>query len=476
MTFPKPGKTFIAATAAIILAKLAFYVYIATVSPESFYNDDTPSYLDTVYSLINESRFYAYGKPEILRTPGYPLFLAPFHYFFGEGKIYYSIIAHIFLSLVTAALIYKSTLLLWDDDKARKPAAIAFFIALLDPAMVVAEFSLLSETVFLLFLTFGIYLLLKFFRTSSGWLLLSATLIISVSAYIRPAALYLNYIILVAAILFAGVKRDKKLAAMAVLCLLTHGGLMSLWEKRNQSMTGERFFTTATAYNLHYMIAASVYAKAQNINFAEAQNLFLEKIPKISDEDSKLFKTKTGEIPPIRMSKLGLDAKVSLDAQRTAIDILLSHPLITTSVVVKGAVANMFEPGTWAFANMLKLRQRGGLVQKFLNTPPAEFAVYVLKNEVPLIILMVIGGAWVLILWMTFAVGIATRFKSAGVGDAIFMVTIAYFIIIAAGPHSLARYRVPAVPFIAVYSALGMAELIERRKLKRQLNKPEFRS
>lgn len=470
MLFFKSGKTVIAATAAIILGKLAFYLYLSAFSPESFYNDDTLSYVDTIYSLINESRFYAYGKPELLRTPGYPLFLAPFYYFFGADKIYYSIIAHIFLSLATAELTYKSALLLLDGDKGRKPAAIAFFIALLDPAVVVAEFSLLSETLFLLFLTFGIYLFLKFFKTSSAWLLLCGVLIISVSTYIRPAALYLNYIILMVAVLFSGVKRDKKLAAMAIAGVLLHVGLMSLWEKRNQSVTGERFFTTATAYNLYYMTAALVYAKSQDITFAEAQNLFLERIPKIDDEDRKLFESKTGKIPPIRMSKLGVDAKVSLEAQRMAIPILLSHPLITTSVVVKGAIANMFEPGAWGFVNMLKLRERGGLVQKFLNMPYAEFARHIWENEIHLIIFTIIGGAWVLILWMTFAVGVAARFKTAGVCDVIFVITIAYFIIIATGPHSLARYRVPAVPFIAAYSAVGMIKLIEKRKLKRRFS------
>lgn len=447
--------------AAIVIVKIGLFAYLATVSPKVFINDDTPSYVDTLPSMIHEFRFYAFDRPEILRTPGYPLFLVPFAALLGDGGVNLSIPVHFFLALFTAFLVYKITKTLVGDTQEKAPV-LAFFIVMLDPALVVSEFSLMSEVLFNAVFVSGMYMVLTYTKTGRAKYYLAGAFIIAISVYIRPAAMYANYLLAGVILIYGAALRNKKAVAVALAAVFINYAVTAVWVNRNHNLTGEKFFTTATAYNLYYMMGAYVLAKAEGKPFALAQEELLAKVPRLDNDEIKKLAPAEGDLPPQRVTKLGIDATASLAAQKYAINILLAHPLATAGLIIKGALANAVEPGTSGFVNMFMIRERGGMVQKFLNMPLAEFLAYTIKNEAPLIIALALGGIWIATLWFCFGWGVKTVGVSHGIAGALLLGVIAYYLIIAAGPHSLARYRAPAVPFIAVYAGVGIARAWEK--------------
>lgn len=74
--------------------KVALLLVLVQAHPEALVSHDTPSYVEPARSLLESFSFSADGRPEILRTPGYPLFLVPFLALFGDGWVPAVIVAH----------------------------------------------------------------------------------------------------------------------------------------------------------------------------------------------------------------------------------------------------------------------------------------------------------------------------------------------------------------------------------------------
>ena len=63
--------------AVLVRAAFAIGTWLIMRDPGVFYMTDTGSYVVPARELLARGTFTARGEPELLRTPGYPLFLLP---------------------------------------------------------------------------------------------------------------------------------------------------------------------------------------------------------------------------------------------------------------------------------------------------------------------------------------------------------------------------------------------------------------
>jgi hypothetical protein len=227
---------------------------------------DTLSYINPAKNLIELGQFSNGGKPEILRTPGYSLFLIP-----GiiSGHIYFvTIFLQIVLSCCTVYLIYKIALIAFDRSRS------AIFCALLyaiDPLSVMFSTLIMSETLFTTLITLFLYQLIKYFTDNySGQprkQLFFAALTLIAAIYVRPIGYYLPF--LITALLFVWIftkkNRHKILIVNACIFLIFVMGSVGIWQIRNYVKTGYSGFSAVSDYNLYCYNGATVMAYKNQI-------------------------------------------------------------------------------------------------------------------------------------------------------------------------------------------------------------------
>ena len=115
------------------------------LAPDSF------QYKESALTLINYGSFSHSMEepqvPEVLRTPGYPLFIAFIYKLLGTNNMVI-IMAHILISLLSVFLIYKILL----EISNRKLGILAAIIYSLEPLSLSLIFYILTETLFQLFM------------------------------------------------------------------------------------------------------------------------------------------------------------------------------------------------------------------------------------------------------------------------------------------------------------------------------------
>jgi Dolichyl-phosphate-mannose-protein mannosyltransferase len=214
----------------------AAYFYHHDLTP--FYSMDTRSYLRPALSLVKDLRFSDLdGTPEVMRTPGYSVFLIP-----GVLVNHLELVtisAQILLSCLTVYLVYVTTLLIFEQRTAALVAALLYAI---EPLSVSYSSVLLSETLFTALSMLWLCLLMRYFNHQEqiGDLCIAA-LCLAASVYVRPVACLLPILgagfLAVRALMDDRSRRPVRLAHAALFLVLT-GGPIVLWQARNYTETG----------------------------------------------------------------------------------------------------------------------------------------------------------------------------------------------------------------------------------------------
>ncbi len=229
---------------------------------------DTPSYINPAKNLIELGQFSNGGKPEILRTPGYSLFLIP-----GilSGHIYFvTITLQIILSSYTTYLIYKIALIAFHQVKI---AIFCAFLYAIEPLSLMFSTLIMSETLFTNLITLFLYQLIKYFTEHSAKQLIFAAITLTAAIYVRPIGYYLPF--LVATILLVSIftkkNKSKILIVHACIFFVVVMGSVGLWQVRNYVKAGYSGFAAVSDYNLYCYNAATVMAYKNKIPRLEMQ-------------------------------------------------------------------------------------------------------------------------------------------------------------------------------------------------------------
>lgn len=246
------NKKFLLTILIALFIKLCLFSFAELKTPQAKFQIDSEIYTKTANNLAAHRAFTTkYNDDgtyyvELLRTPGYPLFLA----FFNKiMRIPYSgvIIIQIFLTIFTALIIYKTAAFINP-----KLSYLSALIVLYDPPVTIFSLMLLTETLFLFLMSVFMYLFTLYLRDQKFKYILMVALIIAMATYVRPIAYFLGLAVGAFIIYLSFRKKAKKLIVHLLVFLITIYSLIGLWHLKNYRLAGQNTFSHITALAASY--------------------------------------------------------------------------------------------------------------------------------------------------------------------------------------------------------------------------------
>jgi 4-amino-4-deoxy-L-arabinose transferase-like glycosyltransferase len=403
------------------------------------------------------------GPAELLRTPGYPLFLSAMP----------SLRTALFVQdVLGAGVCLLVGLFAW-----RQWGLIAGILAELlfgfDIPSIFWGNRVMSDTLFTSLITS--VMLLQLVAIKKGTLdlwtvaaIVGAGLLLGIAALVRPIGQVLIIEAPIPVLLLHRVSLQKRLALiLAALCLPII--VIVGWPYRNYERRGIWTFSSDGALNLYVYTAGQVIAYETARPLAEVQADMLRSLPRIEDSNSLNSSSKTSPdwsktfgVKPVRngVEEEGWISTFDADPakmQQAAVRILLDHPWAVAVVTLEAFLKNCFwverhELGTFLFGPGFDLGRAeeglgiGGRLFATLAYPWLSFLIFA---EFALLVC-----AWV-------GVGLAlARIAHPRLGSvALILIPLCgalLLLAVAAFPATpQARYRVPAMPMLAVVAAFG---------------------
>ncbi|MFZ0890454.1 MAG: hypothetical protein WA005_18590 [Candidatus Binataceae bacterium] len=269
-------------------------------------------------------------------------------------------------------------------------------------------------------------------------LMLLASALLGYSALVRPIGLFVAPLAIVAALTTRANWRAR--IAMALLVISIPALVVSLWIHRNKSLAGVSSFSTESGAQLLYYRAAGTLAYANGDGWLA--------------ESAKM-----GTPPPQEYAARG--ARIILSHPVAFAVMTLSSLSYLCVVPDRGPLEHLLGlGGAQSIQDPGSLRMRAAAHQ--LLKSPASAAVAIFEHEfrssLIMLILVLIQIVVIAALWVgaLLAVGNCRR-RSFGTRVFVLLSLAVVFVILvpASGPEAISRYRVPAVPFLAMLAALG---------------------
>lgn len=229
---------------------------------------DTPSYFTNVTSLLEQgAALDKWQKPDVLRTPGYPVFLVAIMVATGttvdglNGKALRTVL------VVQTVIISWSVVFLYWLARRIVPPVVAFTGALLaafSPWGVVKAGLAMTEGLYLLnlaLLFFVMYLVVEHARKTSAVVIGGVVigLLTGVAVLVRPLW-PLVIVVAIALLVLCGVQRKKTWVLVAVM-LISAGAPISLWKDRNQRLAQFDGLSVISGINAYQYFVPSVKAQ-----------------------------------------------------------------------------------------------------------------------------------------------------------------------------------------------------------------------
>lgn len=398
--------------------------------------DDSHEYLALAHGIVSGCGFArlingACRAPELLRLPGYPFFISIM------PSLRDAVLIQAVLGALTCLMVGCFTFAVWG-----LPAAIiAETVLALDIPSIVASSTIMSDSLFQTLLASAVLLqLLAIWPGSPNrklfWLVLPAAGLLACTVLIRAIALVVPLVAVVPVILLPEVKISKRLG-LFLLLLIIPASVIAGWTMRNHAKTGMWTFTTEGAYTLYYYNTAGVLWYTYGGNLTNLQNQ-LAKAVGANGPDEFVSKPQQSEM------------------MKRSFAVLLSHPIAAAvmtlrcfawlAIVPDRANLNALLGTNGRSSVFLMASENIGLrIKEMLYSP--LLSVFVLI-QIPLVVFTWIGVSISLIqirhqprstipmILVLFGVGIV-------------------MLLVGTTPGAIARFRVPAMPFLAMLAGVG---------------------
>jgi hypothetical protein len=362
------------------------------------------------------------GRAELERTPGYPLFLA------ASRSLRSSIVAQALLGATTCLMVGLYAWWRWGMIV----GALSSLVLCLDVPSIVIGSSLVSEALFTTLLTGAIVLLLigvseRVGERGASLIFFAAGGFLAVATMVRPIGETL-FLVIPPWLLLACEFDLRKAIRLSVLSLSIPVIVVLGWSYRNYRARGVWTISSQGAIQLYDYREAGVIAV---LNGRSLGDVMTE------------LSGKTG----------GWDPDHPKEMEREVIRIMIMHPLITAGMTLKGIAKNCFLPDRTDVANLMnctsaEVSATAGGIQKIKAAIgcPSVFALMIFQ----IIVTMLTWGGIVLALW----------YSRPGYKELCLLLAVAALLLLAAaGPESYSRFRVPAMPMIAIAASYGWVAL-----------------
>jgi Dolichyl-phosphate-mannose-protein mannosyltransferase len=381
-----------------------------------FFTLDAAGYLALAGDLASgylrrETPLFTVG---LSRTPGYPVFAAAVLLPTGRPA------AVVAVQILTAAATVWLTFRLGQRLVGRRAAALGALVLALDPASAIYANQLQPEALFTLLVVGTLLAWARAVRTRSATAAALAGACLGLAALTRPIAVYFPLVLIGWAARATG--RSKLVASLMTPFLLLVGG----WIARNGIVTGVPLLSTIEGTNMLDYRAAGTLARVEGIPIEEARVRLRDRLR-------------------VRVAPDANPAQVSRAQTRLAFEAIGEHPRAFLEVTAVGAARLAAGNGLTALS-----RLRGDEDPETVRGVGKVMAAAVLTLALALVYAAALRGA--LVLWRDGRRCALTLLAA----------TVAYFGLIAAGPEANTRFRVPAVPFLALLAGAGCTSRLTR--------------
>lgn len=431
---------------AALVLRLSLFFAIRNNDPRNFRQPDSGVYLLLADNLLKTSLFSSSEKspysPEYNRTPAYPVFLSVLKIFgAGDNSI---ILFQIAMSVGFVFMIMHFCR--YFLGLSAQACALAGALVALDIPTIVLANSILTETLATFLLLAGVYFVALYIRTRAITALVPASIMFGLCSLCRPSAMLLP--VFIAAALFA-LKRSfsAKNFTAAIVFLLGYVLVISPWLARNNAIFGGPFLSTISYDNLLYVQAAGVLSVAEKISLEQAaDNLLREFNARHADA------VKNGTLLTIKKLE-GVDAFA----------VITSHPFYFAANYARSVLNMLLRPIRNDIDIMLGYTRSHGTLEIWGNNEPGGFFSRLLGSTSRFTIILCVFQLLILLAAYSLAgAGVVRGFSGGEPFIAVLFSVIVYFCLVSGAPETYARFRVPIMPFIAILSAAGLENIINR--------------
>ncbi|MDR1471768.1 MAG: glycosyltransferase family 39 protein [Synergistaceae bacterium] len=403
---------------------------------------DTESYVAPAIELAKYGTFSVDGIPETTRTPGYPLFLAMFITL--PQWEFFVVTAQCFITGLMATLTYK----LAESLAGTRAACFAALIFTASLLTVIYTSSILTERLASFFIATLCMAIFKFLERPGVAPVLLAGAASVCAAFVRPAAMFMPYCVIVF-IISCGIAKKiniSRIEAFIVVFSIISIVPIKLWEHRNLAASGYKGFSSISAENLYFYNAAGVIAKLENKSFFDAQT-------ELGYYDNEIYKAKHPEQKGLSQGEV-----FNLMAEEGK-EIIKNNLYIYSKVHLTGMLFAVITPGTNNLVRKSWVENAPGFRRIKHGRSMPSFIIALMK-EMPLTFLALAASAILLVfIYLLSAAGLAACIKTHALETTFLALTAAYFIIIAGGPAATDRFRDPFSFIIAIWAGIGVEQL-----------------
>jgi hypothetical protein len=420
--------------------------YVITGDETAFHDGDTPDYLTISKNLITSGRFTQWGPPEIVRTPGYPLFLIPG---MVSGHVELVTVAlQVIVSCFTVYLVYGISRLLFGCADAAALAA-AFYAT--EPLSILYSSFLMTETLFTAAMVLSCYFFVRYSLHTSVLDIFCAGAALVAAVFVRPIAYHLvGVVLLVLAVWwFLQQRVALKWVAQIFVFLIVAGGPVIAWQVRYHNQTGHWGFSAISDMGLYNYLAGGVLAEKQGMRFDEHQvremeNLLLEKYPQLRNENL------IQRLPYMREEALKMFGE---------------NRLLLCKVLARRALVTFFEPVSSVYLKLFKLFPlHNEHADQAINKRETSWLARYLKKDRWIVLLNIGLFSQLVLYWVLAGIALPSSetYKTKGI-TFFFLITV-YLLVTAVVGGYYSRFRHPLMPFLCVLSGYGASILHEKTR------------
>ena len=266
----------IAVCASIKLATLLCLYFFGPLGEEVLVFPDSITYVYPAQTFLAYGQFWeaVSASPLLMRTPGYPVFLALVQ--FVTGNMTWAVAAaQNILSLVLLLPVYLTTRRLADLSAARWAAGFCAASVLYFSL----SFAVLTGTLCVFLLAWFVFLAVRWLENLQTRDLIGAAVLLAAAVYVRPAVYYFVPVAFMLLLALALRQKSRTLFKQTVLCFMVPLiVLIGAWQVRNKYQTGYGGFTSVGAYNL-YIWNEDFIAKQSGLTVPQAHQKLLALLP-----------------------------------------------------------------------------------------------------------------------------------------------------------------------------------------------------
>ena len=432
----------------LLVSRLILLDTIHESDPSRMIAQDSGVYEHLAQSIIRDGRFTSEAdgsvQPDVIRTPGYPLYIAAVYTLFGVDQ-FWPLALQVVLSALTLVPLYWMGAIIWSQET----GLVAAMLYALDYVSLLASQMLLTDSVYVFTLitalSLGVAALLK--ERGVRWPLLGFGVMLALATLIRPVSYYLIVPILIGFgyVYFrrSGWRTSVSLTLLIILpWILIVGG----WQARNYVVADTTELSAIKGINLMRYRGAFIIAKRDGIPLLEAREVFRNEIAgheQMSDSaKSAAYTTKALEL-------IKAYPEYAFAGQLTGTAQLLMVP--GEAEVLR--FAGFESPGEGVAGDLLRL-PGDAFVQKWVLDNPAYLGLFILAS---LYLLVLYTGSGLSLVKLA-------RERGPHLPAQVFLLGVMlYFIVVSGGPEGYPRLRMPITPLVALFAASGWFYLLSRQ-------------